>query len=143
MYRAPAHACPACKTELVADDARWSCKVCNGVFVPAAALGATIGATTDATTGWTIEKHVDPAGRVVPPRRCPMCRAQMEQVTLAGCIAPDGPPASIALDRCVEHGVWFDPHELAAVAALRIGPPRDTTPSDKLTTLDWLLALLP
>ncbi|MBA3463943.1 MAG: zf-TFIIB domain-containing protein [Deltaproteobacteria bacterium] len=45
--------------------------------------------------------------RAGTPRPCPACTTPMPTLTLAG----------IDLDRCTEHGVWFDPSELPAVLA--------------------------
>ncbi len=38
-------------------------------------------------------------------RRCAVCTQALQTVTLG----------TVALDRCAEHGVWFDTHELAAL----------------------------
>jgi Zn-finger nucleic acid-binding protein len=40
-------------------------------------------------------------------RVCAACRKPMQTVNLG----------SVALDRCADHGVWFDAHELAALLA--------------------------
>jgi Zn-finger nucleic acid-binding protein len=53
-------------------------------------------------------------------RRCPRCRRKMERVSLES-----GPEGAVQVDRCAEHGIWFDRGELGAIMSRR--GPRKTT----------------
>ena len=68
--------------------------------------------------------------RVGTPRPCPMCAAGMQAVDLHG----------IELDRCGQHGIWFDANELDAVLHQSKGFPlaAEKLPRMKRPSLDLL-----
>jgi Zn-finger nucleic acid-binding protein len=98
--------CPACKNPLVVVEREsievdW-CAACHGVWFDAGEL----------------EILAEKAGKRLAPdaigesaatqeaqRRCPRCRRKMEKV------APRG-DRTLTLDRCLQHGLWFDAGEL-------------------------------
>ncbi|MDQ3366836.1 MAG: zf-TFIIB domain-containing protein [Myxococcota bacterium] len=100
LYRDHRLPCPVCAaSDLAFLGDRWTCDQCHGLLVEDAALAAMVMENTEQP--WDIP----PIGGAVGPRRCPVCegampREQIEEVTV---------------DRCVTHGVWFDPKELEAV----------------------------
>jgi Zn-finger nucleic acid-binding protein len=54
----------------------------------------------------------EPAERVEPIRRCPICLKKMQKV------AADSADKSVIIDRCSKsHGLWFDKNELPQVLA--------------------------
>lgn len=81
------------------DVSRWSCEQCKGVFVENAALEALVSEMISAP--WQLAPISGRAGS----RQCPVCRAALAAEVVEG--AP--------IDRCADHGVWFDPAELETV----------------------------
>jgi Zn-finger nucleic acid-binding protein len=77
---------------------RWSCGGCEGVFVENEALEALVGEM--AGRPWQLPPPEGSPGR----RRCPACAAALGVEQIEG----------VTVDRCAEHGVWFDPTELEA-----------------------------
>jgi len=63
-------------------------------------------------------------------RPCPECGAAMMQCHVAITLDGDTIKTKPTLDRCADHGVWFDTEELAAVlekaSRKRVRPPRDS-----------------
>jgi Zn-finger nucleic acid-binding protein len=102
--------CPACRKPLVVVEREsievdW-CPSCHGVWFDAGELELLAG-----KAGKRLEPGLigTPAGKIEEAlRRCPRCRHKMEKV------APTGDKA-LVLDRCVEHGLWFDAGELSAL----------------------------
>src|SRR5262249_15140005 len=93
--RLPCPICDGAALALALD--RWTCARCAGAFVENAALVSMIGEMIRGP--W----DMPPPSGVDGPRACPVCTVAM-QVELF---------ESVTIDRCVEHGVWFDPAELA------------------------------
>jgi Zn-finger nucleic acid-binding protein len=105
VFRDNRHACPRCGSDF--EELRTSlghrfekCPACHGNWV-------------DAMTLREMFDRMKP-GRGVPPfsartdddpvLKCPICTAALVKVTLH----------RLALDRCEDHGVWFDGRELEA-----------------------------
>jgi Zn-finger nucleic acid-binding protein len=90
-------ACPVCDGSALALEAdRWTCARCSGAFVENAALVAMV---TEMTRGpWEMPPPHGPEGT----RACPVCTLAMQVEELE----------HTTIDRCPEHGVWFDPKEL-------------------------------
>lgn len=92
--------CPTCKRPLEQAGRTWKCETCDGAWVRSEVLVPMLeqSASTLVELPWQAnqEDHV---------RACPECAHEMQTVKLG----------TVALDRCVEHGVWFDKKELAAV----------------------------
>jgi hypothetical protein len=100
MAKKPKYPCVACGKTLAEAGKTLRCS-CGGAWVPEA---------------WLVDMAEQQKGkfaelpwetRTGTPRPCPACTTPMATLTLAG----------IDLDRCTEHGIWFDPSELPAVLA--------------------------
>ena len=106
--------CPQCADrQLLFMADRWGCENCRGTFVQTAALEALV----------TEMKHIQEIDEpwsmpavtgAVGARACPVCVAAMTVETLDG----------VTIDRCPEHGVWFDPTELEVVLVREGDPPK-------------------
>jgi Zn-finger nucleic acid-binding protein len=118
--------CPRCKTALDAGRTRLICKQCEGALVTepeVSQLIADIVGNVVSTMGWA-GKVAEPQPLALEPREggaglvCPRCTAAMTAHKLYG----------IAVDRCDEHGIWFDKSELegALQAAVRVNRPLST-----------------
>ena len=102
--------CPACKAPLVVVEREsievdW-CPDCHGVWFDAGELELLA-----EKAGRKLEPGMigRPAGKVGEARRrCPRCRRKMEKA------APAGDDA-LLLDRCRDHGLWFDAGELGSL----------------------------
>ncbi len=102
--------CPACKAPLIVVEREsievdW-CPSCQGVWFDVGEL-----ALLSDKAGKQLEPGMigTPAGKVEEAlRRCPRCRHKMQKVAPAG-------DDSLLLDRCAEHGLWFDAGELGAL----------------------------
>lgn len=93
--------CPnqACAGQaLLLDGGRWRCGACGGLFVEPAVLEALV--TEMVGAPWTAAPPAGAPGE----RRCPACASALTVEALEGA----------TVDRCAEHGVWFDPAELEA-----------------------------
>jgi Zn-finger nucleic acid-binding protein len=97
---APKLDCVACGKRLAVAGKTLRC-ACGGAWVP---------------ESWLVDMAEQARGALVQlpwqdrsgaARGCPECKAAMQTVTLE----------TVELDRCAEHGVWFDPAELPAVLA--------------------------
>lgn len=86
--------CPESALELWGD--RWRCARCSGAFLENVALAAMLFDLTG--TSWDPPAPQGEAG----PRTCPAC-------TTAMWVEHEG---RVEIDRCGEHGTWFDEHEL-------------------------------
>ena len=99
--------CPACKSPLVVVEREsievdW-CTHCHGVWFDVGELELLAGKAGKRLEPGTLGRV---AGKVDEARRrCPRCRRKMEKVTLAD-------DDTLLLDRCPEHGLWFDAGEL-------------------------------
>jgi Zn-finger nucleic acid-binding protein len=95
----PSLRCPRCPSSTLGEGPLHTCPRCEGVWIAEESL----------------EEHV---GKVPPPGtyscelskarfglRCAVCRVPMLPINLV----------REPIDRCKEHGIWFDKHELRAV----------------------------
>ncbi len=102
IYRDGGSACPRCGSGLVEDKQGLSCMQCGGTWAEERVLLET----------WTRIAPKLQLPRLTPrldrERRlpCAVCSAPMQKVMFE----------SIELDRCEEHGVWFDDGELERLA---------------------------
>ena len=85
-------------SELTLDGSRWRCNACEGLFVEPAVIEALV--VEMVGQPWQIPPPAGPPGE----RRCPACASALAVEELEGA----------TVDRCAEHGVWFDPTELEA-----------------------------
>ena len=102
--------CPACKAPLVVVEREsievdW-CPDCHGVWFDAGELELLA-----EKAGRKLEPDMigRPAGKVGEARRrCPRCRHKMEKASPTG-------GGALLLDRCPDHGLWFDAGELGSL----------------------------
>ena len=107
-YRDQPLPCPVCRTRELAFLAdRYGCDECHGAFVENAALEALVGEMTGAP--WQVPAVTGAPGS----RSCPICAEALSEERLEGA----------TIDRCVKHGVWFDPKELEEVLQHAGAPP--------------------
>lgn len=125
-----AQLCPRCLLPLAAADIRelqlQGCRRCGGVWLDPQGLGTILRAMHTDALNAADRGAAQAAGFVdrAPVAACPECGAPMERLTMAN--------GQVEVDRCREHGTWFDAGELRHVADaqqtnLRGHPgPRDT-----------------
>jgi Zn-finger nucleic acid-binding protein len=95
--------CPSCGTALTSAGYTQRCKACDGAWIGEDAL---VGILQERTSTMVFlpwqprEAREGEAGRT-----CAVCRKPLTPVALG----------TIALDRCADHGVWFDHKELAGL----------------------------
>lgn len=91
--------CPVDQTPLEEAGRTLRCTTCKGVWIAEDALVAILEqrAATLVDLPW--------APREDKPRPCATCGLPMQTLNLG----------SVALDRCAQHGVWFDANELASL----------------------------
>ncbi|HEY0254043.1 MAG TPA: hypothetical protein VGC41_21085 [Kofleriaceae bacterium] len=109
MYRDPVFTCPACTRPLRSFNERLVCDACDGIMVSLADLAHAVHDMTsvEPTFAW-LKEH---PGK----RACPRCAATMTECKLEIHLGDDHEKTKPLLDRCSEHGLWFDAEELAAV----------------------------
>jgi Zn-finger nucleic acid-binding protein len=94
--------CVSCGTALEPRGTRLVCTKCGGGLVTSADLENMLNEMSP-------DDHRPLEQRLLPGsathRGCPRCKTQMTPFTIYG----------ITIDRCPEHGVWFDGEELARV----------------------------
>ena len=105
--------CPVDQTPLELAGRTLRCTTCEGAWIAEDALVAILEqrASTLVDLPW--------APREDQPRPCAICTQPMQTVNLG----------SVALDRCTQHGVWFDANELTTllreVKRFKTHPPTD------------------
>lgn len=94
--------CPSCQVALTAAGRTDRCAKCDGAWIHEDVLVGMMQETASALVflPWMPRDPSDPK-----VRGCAVCAKPMQAVSLG----------AVALDRCTEHGVWFDATELAAV----------------------------
>lgn len=85
----------------------WPCEYCDGVFVETAAFEAMVEDMAHAPY------HLPEPSGAPGPRECPACERPM-LTELIG---------STPIDRCPQHGIWFDESELAEALQSAVPPP--------------------
>ena len=107
--------CPACTKPLRSFQQRLVCDACDGIFMPIADLAMGIHDLTSIEPGLTfVDKRPG-------TRACPMCAEKMTTCQLRVSLDTGLEAPRVTLDRCDEHGVWFDANELAAVLEKVVG----------------------
>ena len=97
---ADALTCPTCNVPLAIAGYTERCETCDGAWIHEDVLVGMLQETT--STMVFLPWHPRPKDQ---ERACAVCRAPMAPVSLG----------DVALDRCAEHGIWFDAHELASL----------------------------
>lgn len=92
--------CPSCGIELVPSGTRLHCKQCNGMLVTALEVEQMLKQLAPDQPR-RLEKLLNVGGQDAP-RKCPSCDRMMTVATLA----------TVTVDQCPEHGIWFDGKEL-------------------------------
>ncbi len=94
--------CPIDGTALDPEGPKLTCRQCTGAMVPEADVAKVIAEI----------KHTQPEALSLEPprdsesaRTCPCCTEQMTKHMLHG----------IQIDRCEQHGIWFDPEEMQRI----------------------------
>lgn len=95
--------CPSCQIALTEAGRTVRCARCDGAWIHEDVLVGMLQETASAMVflPWMPREARDGE----PARPCAVCSQAMQPVSLG----------TVALDRCTDHGVWFDATELAAV----------------------------
>lgn len=91
--------CPVCDAPLDEAGRTSRCRLCEGAWISEETLVAIL----EQRASTLVELPWQP--REDKPRPCADCKAEMQTVDLG----------HVQLDRCPQHGVWFDADELAAL----------------------------
>lgn len=128
--------CPSCRAAALATAGRTErCVQCDGAWIHEDVLVGMLQETASALVSlpWEPREAVEARER---DRPCAVCAKPMQAVSLG----------HVALDRCAEHGVWFDAKELAAVLKhakeFKADPAKETHSDDKRHGLLGMLARL-
>jgi hypothetical protein len=108
-YRDQQLSCPACKATLREYQSRQVCDGCDGMLLALPDLAHAIHDLTSITP--TFEYRDEQPGK----RGCPKCSATMTTCKLRVVLDTELAEPKPVLDRCTEHGLWFDGEELAGV----------------------------
>jgi Zn-finger nucleic acid-binding protein len=101
--------CPTCVEQvLVWQDDRWTCLACTGALIPEPTL---VALTQDIKSAYW---ELPPIGLEPGARPCPVCTTPLRVGEVEG----------VAVDRCADHGVWFEGGELQHALANSARPPR-------------------
>ena len=92
--------CPVCRVALSQAGYTERCPKCTGAWIHEDAL---VGMMQERTSAMVFLPW-QPRDRD-QERSCAVCTKPMQAVSLG----------TVALDRCADHGVWFDPEELASL----------------------------
>ena len=103
--------CPACAAPLREYQTRQVCDACDGMLLALADLAHAIHDLTSVVP--TFEYADEAPGK----RSCPRCRQAMTTCKLRVVLDREIEKPRPVLDRCREHGLWFDGEELASVLA--------------------------
>jgi len=101
--------CPACQSELRVFETRLACDRCQGAMVPIEDLRLAIQQLTSIAPA--LELVDEEAGS----RACPWCAQAMTRLKIRVVLEDEVAKPRPELDRCAEHGIWFDGEELAKV----------------------------
>jgi Zn-finger nucleic acid-binding protein len=117
MYRDAFEQCPRCGVELVDARSARGCPRCGGMWLSEAVLiEMVLEMLPPELFGEHVGAHLQftPAFQPSTPIPCPACHESMSFETMH----------DIVVDRCAEHGIWFDPEELGLVLLRTSQPDR-------------------
>jgi Zn-finger nucleic acid-binding protein len=100
MYRTVSNGCPRCGTPLRRLRAASTCHGCHGRFLAESVM---LEMASEMQVPAMPLSFLPLSPRTDSPLHCPTCDKPMEPVRLA----------SVLIDRCPAHGIWFDPDELS------------------------------
>ncbi len=109
MYRDRHEQCPRCNVPLVSAGSVRACAQCAGHWVAADVLKEMMAAMLAEPRPITVRLEKDEH----PKLPCPSCEVAMETWSLHG----------VPIDRCGNHGLWFDRAELETVLYAASGQP--------------------
>jgi ribosomal protein S27AE len=109
-YRELQNCCPACAGPLREYMTRLICDKCEGMMVSLADLSRALTEMTGIDAPGLEYVDEKPGSR-----KCPRCTAPMTTHKLRVVLGEEIAKPRPVLDRCSEHGIWFDGEELAAV----------------------------
>ncbi len=119
-----AWACPRCGERLIADGPLRTCAGCGGAWLDEPTLDEALRGRASPTRRWLWWRRA----RLV----CPVCQQPLGLV-----IAGD-----LHLDRCREHGLWFDAGELTRLIDAGGPLPGDGRGADDVVSSEQLLRVL-
>jgi Zn-finger nucleic acid-binding protein len=102
MAEEPVILCPTCNVPLAVAGYTVRCGRCDGAWIHEDALVGMLQERTSTLVFLPWQPRPKDT-----ERGCPVCKTPMQTANLG----------TVALDRCAEHGVWFDSGELAALLA--------------------------
>jgi ribosomal protein S27AE len=108
-FREPPRRCPACLTSMREYQTRLICDSCTGMMVGLADLSRAISELSG------IDPELEFVDEQPGKRHCPRCPTQMTTHKLRIVLGEEVAKPRPQLDRCREHGIWFDGEELAKV----------------------------
>ena len=105
MFRDRFGGCPECASSLVEalilGVASLECSACAGRWLDRDAAATVVGS-----------RILDAQEAGMSPRRCPVCGMAMHRILVD----------AVAIERCIDHGCWFDRGELERIASLGSEP---------------------
>lgn len=127
MYRDNHKTCPGCDGVLNQRGSVDQCPGCGGTLVATAILEEMVQRMNDGASADSLPWEAASVG--AETRSCPACEKAMAPVLFA----------SVTVDRCDDHGFWFDPEELQK-ALRKIGRDKPDPESVSLWTavIGWL-----
>ena len=109
-YRQSLMQCPACANTLRDFHGRLCCDKCDGMMLSLDELKRAI---YDITGG--LESELQFVDEAAGKRKCPTCGQPLSTCNLRVVIDEELAKPRPVLDRCIDHGLWFDGEELAKV----------------------------
>lgn len=135
--------CPQCRGALTRAQ-EWpagvaACGHCGGVWLDNSATAQLLAGPDDSVVELARSTSSGAADKSVnshSPRPCAICETTMVMTQVTN--------TAVQVDVCSEHGTWFDPHELEALAAAAdaghaLGGQEVAASSREGATLSWLL----
>lgn len=127
--------CPACRGTLITLEFNAVeidyCRTCEGVWLDSGELESLLSREEGSDS---LLATMRPARGKEWKRRCPICSRGMKKISL-------GNAAPVLVDRCAEHGLWFDRGELNKVfSAGCVDSHRGAGTSGLLALLDEVFA---
>jgi Zn-finger nucleic acid-binding protein len=111
MAASASFACPACSAALREFHGRLCCDACNGIWLEVGDLAVAI----EQETGASLDLQF--LDRGLGRRACPRCRQALIECRIDAYLGEKHGKLRTKLDRCPQHGIWFDADELAQVLA--------------------------
>jgi hypothetical protein len=114
-YRDADFRCPACSSGLRPFHQRLCCDDCRGIMLQLTDFQTAIAAMT------AIAPRLEFIDAKAGTRPCPHCRLPMTTCRVQITLDDNHVTARATIDRCDQHGIWFDDSELSQVLDLTVG----------------------